>query len=78
MNYTWGNRITFSHLFIQGWDSAREVVSYPPAQGPLAIYDIHSFYSTIEYAILGVSMDFFFISSKNKYCRVSYLKLRLK
>lgn len=56
VNYTWGNRITFSHLFLEGWDSAREVNSYPPAQGPLAIYDIESFYSAIDYAVVGVSM----------------------
>ncbi|XP_026821267.1 mucolipin-3-like [Rhopalosiphum maidis] len=53
VNYTWGNRITFSHLFIKGWDPAREIVSYPPALGPLAIYNIESFYSTINYAVVG-------------------------
>lgn len=56
VNYTWGNRITFSHLFIRGWDPAREIVSYPPALGPLAIYDIESFYKSINYAVNGVSM----------------------
>ncbi|VVC30121.1 Hypothetical protein CINCED_3A015196 [Cinara cedri] len=53
VNYTWGNRVTFSHLFIKGWDAAREIVSYPPAQGPLAIYNIDSFYSTINFAVNG-------------------------
>ncbi|XP_050430814.1 mucolipin-3-like isoform X2 [Adelges cooleyi] len=53
VNYTWGNRITFSHLFLKDWDAAREVVSYPPALGPYAIYDVKSFYSTINYAIVG-------------------------
>jgi len=43
-------------LFIQGWDASREVVSYPPALGPLAIYDKESFYSTIDYAVFGVSI----------------------
>lgn len=25
VNYTWDNRITFSHLFLMGWDSSQEV-----------------------------------------------------
>lgn len=58
VNYSWGNRVTFSHLFIKGWDPAREIVSYPPALGPLAIYNIESFYSTIDYAVVGVSIKF--------------------
>jgi len=66
VNYTWGNRITFSHLFIKGWDPAREIVSYPPALGPLAIYNIESFYSTINYAVVGVSI-------KLTYCKCCLL-----
>lgn len=71
VNYTWGNRVTFSHLFIKGWDSAREIVSYPPAMGPLAIYNIESFYSTIDYAVAGVSTE----NNIYKYCHALNDKL---
>lgn len=53
VNYTWDNRITFSHLFLSGWDSTREINAYPPAAGPLAIYKIEEFYDTIDYAYHG-------------------------
>nr|NVI71395.1 transient receptor potential cation channel, mucolipin ortholog [Cucujiformia] len=55
VNYTWDNRITFSHLFLKGWDATREINSYPPTAGPLAIYQIDEFYSTIDYAFNGYS-----------------------
>nr|MBE5724898.1 transient receptor potential cation channel, mucolipin ortholog [Cucujiformia] len=55
VNYTWDNRITFSHLFLKGWDATREINSYPPTAGPLAIYKIEEFYSTIDFAYEGYS-----------------------
>nr|MBE5724902.1 transient receptor potential cation channel, mucolipin ortholog [Cucujiformia] len=55
VNYTWDNRITFSHLFLKGWDATREINSYPPTAGPLAIYEIDDFYATIDYAFDGYS-----------------------
>nr|MBE5724893.1 transient receptor potential cation channel, mucolipin ortholog [Cucujiformia] len=55
VNYTWDNRITFSHLFLRGWDATREISSYPPTAGPLAIYQIDDFYSTIDFAFEGYS-----------------------
>lgn len=55
VNYTWDNRVTFSHLFLKGWDAIREVNSYPPSIGPLAVYKIDEFYETIDYAVTGVS-----------------------
>nr|NVI71482.1 transient receptor potential cation channel, mucolipin ortholog [Cucujiformia] len=55
VNYTWDNRITFSHLFLKGWDATREINSYPPTAGPLAIYQIDDFYSTIDFAFEGYS-----------------------
>nr|MBE5724912.1 transient receptor potential cation channel, mucolipin ortholog [Cucujiformia] len=55
VNYTWDNRISFSHLFLRGWDSSREINSYPPTAGPLAIYQIDDFYSTIDFAFDGYS-----------------------
>ncbi|XP_039298120.1 mucolipin-3 isoform X1 [Nilaparvata lugens] len=53
VTYTGNNRITFSHLFLKGWDPTREVSSYPPALGPLAIYDKQTFYQTLDYAVVG-------------------------
>lgn len=53
VNYTWDNKVAFSHLFLKGWDATREVNSYPPALGPLAIYYTETFYSTIDYAVVG-------------------------
>lgn len=53
VNYTWDNRISFSHLFLLGWDSTREINAYPPGAGPLAVYKIDEFYSTLDYAYAG-------------------------
>ena len=50
VNYTWDNRISFSHLFLRGWDASREVSAYPPGVGPLAVYKVEEFYETINYA----------------------------
>ncbi|XP_014243557.1 mucolipin-3-like isoform X2 [Cimex lectularius] len=53
VNYAWNNRITFSNLFLMGWDSVREVYSYPPSIGPLAIYKQIDFYKAINHALSG-------------------------
>ncbi|XP_012265894.2 mucolipin-3-like [Athalia rosae] len=53
VNYSWDNRISFSHLFLKGWDATQEVAAYPPATGPLALYKQDEFYSTIDYALEG-------------------------
>lgn len=53
VNYTFDNRVTFSHLFLKGWDPTREINSYPPTAGPLAVYVIEDFYSTIDFAVKG-------------------------
>ncbi|XP_076066914.1 mucolipin-3-like isoform X3 [Oratosquilla oratoria] len=50
VNYLWNTKVAFSHLFIEGWDSSREVTAYPPANGPLAIYTKDEFYSYIDKA----------------------------
>lgn len=50
VNYTWDNQVTFSHLFLKGWDATREVNAYPPAIGPFAVYKIKDFYATLDYA----------------------------
>ena len=53
VNYAWDNRVTFSHLFLRGWDTTREVNSYPPAVGPLALYNKEEFYLTVDHAVIG-------------------------
>lgn len=53
VNYTWDNRVSFSHLFLRGWDDASEVDSYPAAKGPMALYFQDDFYDTIDYAMAG-------------------------
>lgn len=53
VNYTWDNRVSFSHLFLRGWDESSEVESYPPSKGPLALYIEDDFYDTIDYAVKG-------------------------
>ncbi|XP_041986325.1 mucolipin-3-like [Aricia agestis] len=55
VDYTWDNRISFSHLFLLGWDSTREINAYPPGAGPLAIYKADEFYNTLDYAYEGYS-----------------------
>ena len=51
VNYTWDNRISFSHLFLRNWDATMEVEAYPPAIGPLAVYVREDFFATVDYAI---------------------------
>lgn len=53
VNYTWDNRISFSHLFLRKWDTMLEIPAYPPAAGPLAIYKKDEFYDTLDYALDG-------------------------
>lgn len=53
VNYTWDNTITFSHMFLRGWDITMEVSTYPPETGPLSVYVIEDFFKTIDYAIDG-------------------------
>lgn len=53
INYTWDNKITFCHLFLNGWDSTREISSYPPSAGPLAVYKMDEFFDTINFAVQG-------------------------
>lgn len=55
VNYTYDNRVTFSHLFLRGWETSMEVTSYPPGEGPLAVYEVDDFYETLDFAIQGYS-----------------------
>jgi hypothetical protein len=51
VNYTWDNKIAFSHLFLKDWDTSREITSYPPTTGPLAVYTKEDFYQYIDFAV---------------------------
>lgn len=51
VNYLWDTKISFSHLFIKGWDTTREIQVYPPADGPLAVYTKNEFYDYLDYAV---------------------------
>ncbi|KAK7580221.1 hypothetical protein V9T40_000850 [Parthenolecanium corni] len=51
MNYALNNKVTFSHLFVNIWDSGREVLNYPPVSGPLAVYQKTDFYESVNFAI---------------------------
>lgn len=53
VSYTWDNKITFSHLFLKGWDATMEVLTYPPSAGPLSVYSKQNFYDAIDFAIAG-------------------------
>ncbi|XP_058064428.1 mucolipin-3-like [Anopheles bellator] len=53
VNYTWDNTVTFSHLFLRGWDITMEVSNYPPETGPLSVYVVDEFFQTIDYAASG-------------------------
>ncbi|KAK6632236.1 hypothetical protein RUM44_007267 [Polyplax serrata] len=58
IDYVFDNRIAFSHLFLQGWDSSREITTYPPQSGTLAIYKTSEFFSVIDFAVLNyASLD---------------------
>jgi mucolipin len=47
-----GNMIvSFREIFLTNWDPVREVMAYPPAAGPYAIYTKEDFYSSVDYAI---------------------------
>jgi len=40
---------------LKDWDPIREVDTYPPATGPMALYKVNEFFDTIDFAVLGVS-----------------------
>ncbi|XP_018010429.1 mucolipin-3 isoform X2 [Hyalella azteca] len=50
--YLWDTRVSFSHMFLLGWESTREVLAYPPSDGPLAVYTRQEFYDYIDFAVV--------------------------
>jgi len=55
VNYTWDNKISFCHIFLKDWSTDREILSYPPTTGPLAVYKKETFYGYIDFAVQAVS-----------------------
>lgn len=53
VNYSFDNRVTFSHLFLKGWEVTMEVSTYPPETGPLSVYTVEEYFQSIDYAISG-------------------------
>ena len=47
--------VSFRELFLSDWDSVREVMSYPPAAGPYAVYSKKELYAHINNAIIAYS-----------------------
>lgn len=46
------NMVTsFRELFLVDWDPVREVMTYPPAAGPYAVYKGEKFYESVDYAV---------------------------
>ena len=43
--------ISFRELFLSDWDPVREVMTYPPAAGPYAVYSKQDLYDHMNYAI---------------------------
>lgn len=54
ISYVRTTEVAFSHMFLQGWDVSREVLQYPPAAGPLAIYTKDELTGYVEFAVKNV------------------------
>ena len=51
VTYLQTSHVALQHLITRGWDVSREVNSYPPSAGPLAVYSQDDFYATLDHAI---------------------------
>lgn len=43
--------VALHHIFLNGWDSVREIANYPPAAGPYAVYTKSEFYKHVDYVV---------------------------
>jgi mucolipin len=43
--------VTFRELFMSDWDTVREVMTYPPAAGPYAVYTKEDFYIHVNHVV---------------------------
>ncbi|CAG0919636.1 unnamed protein product [Notodromas monacha] len=51
VDYTRTVETTMRHLFIKDWEASREVVVYPPGNGPLAVYTQSDFFGQIDFTV---------------------------
>ncbi|GAB6022347.1 hypothetical protein CHUAL_006467 [Chamberlinius hualienensis] len=51
MNFYEDNRIALCNIFLKNWDSSYEVETYPPSQGPYALYTKEEFYNHIDHIV---------------------------
>ncbi|ODM90942.1 Mucolipin-3 [Orchesella cincta] len=51
VNYIMDNKVAFSNLFLKDWNSDREITTYPPTDGPFAIYTKDDFYQYIDFTV---------------------------
>lgn len=51
MNFYEDNRFALCNIFLKNWNSAYEVESYPPSQGPYALYTKDEFYKHIDHVV---------------------------
>merc|ERR1719481_2127528 len=54
VNYYTDQTIAFEHCFIKDWDQVREVHSYPPATGKLALYRKSDFFIFTDFVVRGL------------------------
>lgn len=43
--------VALDHIFLKGWDSVREIASYPPASGPYAVYTKDDYFAHLDNVI---------------------------
>lgn len=44
-------RIALEHILLKKWDTARDVLIYPPPQGPYAVYTVNDFFDHIDHVV---------------------------
>ena len=54
-NFFTDQTTTFQHLFLRGWDPAREVHAYPQPLGRAAVYSQSDFYELVDFTIRGLA-----------------------
>ena len=52
-NFFTDQTTTFQHLFLRGWDPAREVHAYPQPLGRAAVYSQSDFYELVDFTVRG-------------------------
>ena len=78
VNYYTNQQVSLDHIFIRDWDQVREIHTYPPSTGKLAVYRRSEFFEFINFVIQGwrdIETDAlgpFFRNSSVKFCVEHY------